>query len=338
MRLTIMHKFILPVILAYGLAAQVKDTAPRVLASVTFTNLGTPANGTLLYCSDCTTATTCSGSGSGALAKRENGAWVCGASGTGTVTSVDAAEGVETAGGSAITATGTVRAVALINAQTGTSYTIVTGDRGKMLTLSNAAAVAVTLPQSGSGGFPSGWFLRGVRNANAGTVTITPTTSTINAAASLKLYKGWAAFVSGDGTNYQALVSGAKEVQASTLGATVGSGTTSFTGIGVGAGTTETTFHWRVDAPGAIANIAVYISTSQPGSCDLTMSIRKNAADTGGETLTITGGSGAGWYTSTEATAPVYFAVGDTAAIKIVNGTCTSATFRRLQWQWIPEL
>jgi hypothetical protein len=42
-----------------------------------FASLGTPANGTFLYCSDCTVASTCAGSGTGALAKRLNGAWVC---------------------------------------------------------------------------------------------------------------------------------------------------------------------------------------------------------------------------------------------------------------------
>jgi hypothetical protein len=39
--------------------------------------LGTPANGTIVYCSDCAIANPCTGSGTGALAKRLNGAWVC---------------------------------------------------------------------------------------------------------------------------------------------------------------------------------------------------------------------------------------------------------------------
>lgn len=40
-------------------------------------NLGTPANGTIVYCSDCTTSVTCAGGGQGALATRLNGAWSC---------------------------------------------------------------------------------------------------------------------------------------------------------------------------------------------------------------------------------------------------------------------
>lgn len=52
--------------------------APRTLA---FASLGTPSNGTITYCSDCTTATPCAGAGTGALAVRANSAWSCGSSG-----------------------------------------------------------------------------------------------------------------------------------------------------------------------------------------------------------------------------------------------------------------
>lgn len=36
-----------------------------------------PPNGSLIYCSDCTIASPCAGGGTGALAKRLNGAWIC---------------------------------------------------------------------------------------------------------------------------------------------------------------------------------------------------------------------------------------------------------------------
>lgn len=45
--------------------------------STTFANLGTPANGVFIYCSDCTIANPCAGGGTGALAKRLNSIWVC---------------------------------------------------------------------------------------------------------------------------------------------------------------------------------------------------------------------------------------------------------------------
>jgi hypothetical protein len=51
--------------------------AGLLLAAITQANLGTPANGTIAYCSDCTIANPCAGGGTGALAKRLNGVWVC---------------------------------------------------------------------------------------------------------------------------------------------------------------------------------------------------------------------------------------------------------------------
>lgn len=47
------------------------------LDACTAANLGTPANGTFCYCSDCTIANPCAAAGTGALAKRLNGVWVC---------------------------------------------------------------------------------------------------------------------------------------------------------------------------------------------------------------------------------------------------------------------
>ena len=45
--------------------------------AVLFAALGAPANGTFLYCSDCTIASPCAAAGNGAFAKRLNGVWVC---------------------------------------------------------------------------------------------------------------------------------------------------------------------------------------------------------------------------------------------------------------------
>lgn len=42
-----------------------------------FANLGAAPNGSIIYCSDCTIANPCAGAGSGAIAKRLNGVWVC---------------------------------------------------------------------------------------------------------------------------------------------------------------------------------------------------------------------------------------------------------------------
>lgn len=89
----------------------------------------------------------------------------------------------------------------LVNAQTGVTYTILTGDKGHLVTFSNTGAVAVTLPQAGSAGFAAGWFAD-VENLNTGVVTITPTTSTINGLTTLVLYMNQGARIISDGTNY----------------------------------------------------------------------------------------------------------------------------------------
>lgn len=126
--------------------------------------------------------------------------WTAFGGGAGTVTSVDATGGVETDSGSAITASGTVRGGIVVNAQTGTTYTVLTGDRGKLVTHTNGSAIAVTLPQAG-GSFPANWYYM-AQNRGAGTATITPTTSTIDGAASLALLTGQGAVIVSDGTNY----------------------------------------------------------------------------------------------------------------------------------------
>jgi hypothetical protein len=47
------------------------------LASKPFSTLGNAANGTLVYCPDCTQTEACAGRGTGAFAKRINNAWKC---------------------------------------------------------------------------------------------------------------------------------------------------------------------------------------------------------------------------------------------------------------------
>lgn len=127
--------------------------------------------------------------------------------GTGTVTSITPGGGLTstltaTAPGSAITTIGTLSAAMLVNAQTGTTYTILDGDRAKLVTHSNGSAIAVTLPQAGAGSaFQAGWFYA-TQNRGAGLVTITPTTSTIDGAASLTVPTGQGVDIFSDGTNY----------------------------------------------------------------------------------------------------------------------------------------
>lgn len=85
----------------------------------------------------------------------------------------------------------------------GTSKTFVKADCGRRFKFTSASSVAVTLPRAGTstGRFPSGCNLY-VYVAGNGTVTITPTTSTIAGNANLPLVKGQHVTISSDGTNY----------------------------------------------------------------------------------------------------------------------------------------
>jgi len=90
---------------------------------------------------------------------------------------------------------------AAVNAQVGTTYTYLTTDVGKLVTHTNAGAIAATLPVASGAGFTSGFFMD-VQNRGAGTLTITPTTSTIDGAASLALTTGQGVRIFSDSTNY----------------------------------------------------------------------------------------------------------------------------------------
>ena len=131
----------------------------------------------------------------------------CGSGAAGTVTSVAAGCGT-TASPSPITTTGTIFAAEVPNLRAGTTYTIANADCGTLNNFSNAAAIAVTLPQAGSGGnFTNGWY-NDVCSIGAGTATITPTTSTIGGVATLVLTTNKCARIVSDGTNYQVVTYG----------------------------------------------------------------------------------------------------------------------------------
>ena len=59
-----------------------------------------------------------------------------------------------------------------INAQTGTTYTTVLSDDGKLITCSNAASISVTVPPNSSVAYGIGTQIN-IAQLGAGTVTIT---------------------------------------------------------------------------------------------------------------------------------------------------------------------
>jgi hypothetical protein len=75
-------------------------------------------------------------------------------------------------------------AMIAINAQTGTSYTTVLGDDGKLITLDNAASIALTIPPNSSVAYGIGTQIN-VMQLGAGVVTITAGAGvTLNSAGS----------------------------------------------------------------------------------------------------------------------------------------------------------
>src|SRR5258708_6281667 len=142
-------------------------------------------------------------------------------------------------------------AIGGVNSQTGTSYTIQSADANKLVTINNAAAVAVTLPAATTAGFVSPFALWSENNG-AGTVTITPTTSTIDGAASLALTHNQGVMIFSNGTNY---------FTQRGIGTGAGGGITALTGdvTASGTGSVPATLATTAVTPGSYtgANITV---------------------------------------------------------------------------------
>ncbi len=71
----------------------------------------------------------------------------------------------------------------LANIQTGTTYELVLGDAGKLITLSNGSAITLTIPANVSVAFPIGVVID-LLQLGAGQVTVEITTDTMNSSGS----------------------------------------------------------------------------------------------------------------------------------------------------------
>ncbi len=69
--------------------------------------------------------------------------------------------------------TAVATAMIALNAQTGTSYTAVLGDDGKLITLDNGSAITLTIPPNGTVAFGIGTQINFMQ-LGAGQVTLTP--------------------------------------------------------------------------------------------------------------------------------------------------------------------
>lgn len=115
---------------------------------------------------------------------------------------VTAGAGLGGGGSVALGSSVTLTLTEAVNSQTGTTYTVAATDCGKLVTIANGSAIAVTLPQAGSGGNFANGCVIDFQNTGAGTVTITPTTSTLDGAASIALTQGQGLRIASSGSNY----------------------------------------------------------------------------------------------------------------------------------------
>jgi hypothetical protein len=89
------------------------------------------------------------------------------------------------------TAASTYATLALTqNAQTGTSYTFVLADAGKLVEFNNASAITVTVPTNSSVAYPVGTQIN-LLQTGAGQVTVSAGSTTVNGTPGLKLRAQW---------------------------------------------------------------------------------------------------------------------------------------------------
>lgn len=134
-----------------------------------------------------------------------------------------------------------------VKSVTGTTYTILASDNRKLLAFSNASSTAVTLSQATTAGFGNSLYFF-AKAVGAGTATITPTTSTINGAASLALAPNEGAIIWSNGTNYEAL-----KISASSASEAVGLRTSTFV--------IEEEFCSGLNSNGNIGNHGLYMAS-----------------------------------------------------------------------------
>jgi hypothetical protein len=72
-----------------------------------------------------------------------------------------------------------------LNSQTGTTYTLVSADRGKLVSLANASPITLTIPTNAVTAFPTGTRID-IIQTGAGQVTVGGSGVTINSKASNK--------------------------------------------------------------------------------------------------------------------------------------------------------
>jgi len=186
-----------------------------------------------------------------------------------------------------------------VNAQTGTTYTLLATDYNKLVTLTNGSAIAVTLPQAiTANGFPNG-FQTFMQNLGSTVITLTPTTSTINGASSLMIWPGGSLTLTSDGANW---VARGNYHPITTVSAASNTGTSvTFTGLPSGIKEVIVTF---AGVSWSATSNDIEIEISQSGTF-ATGTYVSNAGLLGGASGTTYTGSTTGGYILTNSTTTI---------------------------------
>lgn len=242
----------------------------------------------------------------------------------------------------------TIGTTDVINAQgTAASYAIVSTDMGKTVTQTRSSAMADTIAQAGTTGFESGKSFTLI-NYGAGTLTLTPSTSTVNGAATLVLTAQQGAYITSDGTNYIAFLGAATGGGSGTVTTTGSpssgdiakfSGSTSITNATVtGSGGTV------VEAASPTLSGTVTVGANTGSTNQLTINTNANAgfkvvsSSNLGPLIelqaTDTGGHDYSFYSSGSGNTAGWFGVFDATPVTIpfaVNGGSNSTTNLEMQ-------
>ena len=172
---------------------------------------------------------------------------------------------------------------------TGSSYTVVAADLWNLMTINSSSSTAITLPSAST--FGPGWTTS-FQNLGSGTITLTPTSGTIDGGASLNITSDQGATIVSDGSNWI--------ISTPVAGSSVGGGTTRWTVTSVKTADYTASFGefvlvdssgggFTVTLPAASGGSGKAVAVKQTSSSTLnTVTVDGNGAETIDDAASIT--------------------------------------------------